>query len=793
MTQPHHSGAGSRLPADSDYTQFEPGVTAWQSLEDFATATTWQPGVHIVTLPSGDHVDILLSGDVLGLAEGRALPVVFSGAVGPREGTRPPYFSGMGLGRRLGTPLVSLSDPLLATHDRLKLGWYAGAAGEDLQGHIGAILRVLSRRVGRELLLAGGSGGGFASLFQALRLDVPVSALAWNPQTDLLDYDPGAVDEFLVAALGRTDDDVASMSRAESSAALRSVGIEHQVLPEVASTGLRRVLYVQNASDWHVARHLAPFLSGGGFTHAGGGRWTDANGSMVLVSSLADGHSVLPPSVLEHCVGALLDVRAPVSRVVDGLQSEGLIPSTDLETLPRDLRAEVDDLATELTLVASVDPAGSVDASVVWDDHPTRYAGMSTVFELLDDAGTVLAQQSHADNRVRMPPPGTEPAAVRVQVRDGFLNPLVTLTEKVTRVPQAIRVLIVGSCVSRDTFEFLNPDVFTLAGYVARQSLISAFGRAGEPHFDVSVLPSAFQRRMLEGDARSSLPGLVGELADGVDLVLWDLVDERLGILDHVNGGTSTDSVELRHAQSLGQATAGPTGPAFGSPEHLARFTAALAPWRALLAHHDLLSRTLLLAPPWAEKTDEGEATPSSFGLEAAQANELTEAYLRAASRELAIPVLGQGLDHVVSRAGHQWGVAPFHYDDATYLTLAGEIARAAHARCTPWGWEELATPDLTRVPPRAGRDPRTREASPWVEVEQTGPLQLTASIHGVEPRPCSFSLFDGAQRIEATPYVRTATHQFSVPKPGIYRCRVFVLNDEGERVPVASPPLRVT
>ena len=43
---------------------------------------------------------------------------------------------------------------------------------------------------------------------------------------------------------------------------------------------------------------------------------------------------------------------------------------------------------------------------------------------------------------------------------------------------QRLRVLIVGSCVSRDTFVFLDPDRFVLEDYVARQGLASGFGPA---------------------------------------------------------------------------------------------------------------------------------------------------------------------------------------------------------------------------------------------------------------------------------------------------------------------------
>ena len=440
------------LPPDSDYARYASDVTVWAAISDLASAATWNPGVHVVMLPTGGHVDLLFSGHIEAVPAKRALPVVFSGAVGTRQGTRAPFFSGTGLGRVLGTPLVAISDPLLASHDELKLGWYAGAAHEHLQRHIGEVLRVLSRRVDRELLLVGGSGGGFAALHQAMRIEVPVSALVWNPQTDVLDYDAAAVTEYLVAALGRTREQAESMTRDQRSSALRSVGIDHRVLTQDArAPSLRRLLYLQNASDWHVVKHLAPFLEEGGFTHSGGGRWCGRDGVMALVSALATGHSAPPRQVLEKSMAAMLDTRVPVARAIDDLQAAGVLPRTDLEMLPRDLRPQLEDVVARLGLRASVDHEGTVRASLVWDGQATRHGGITTVFEFLGADATVLAERAHAENSVSVPGLGTEVTDVTAKVRDGFRNPLLTLTERVGRLPRQVRVLVVGAAVSHAT------------------------------------------------------------------------------------------------------------------------------------------------------------------------------------------------------------------------------------------------------------------------------------------------------------------------------------------------------
>lgn len=253
----------SALPGDSDYTRYQPDVRRWESVADFITAPAWASGVHVVMLPSGAHIDMMIGGDFTTITPGRGVPVVLSGAVSKRERRPGPFFSGIGLGMSLETPFVAISDPTLTVDPSLRLGWYAGRAGEELQEHLVTMLEDLQRRVDRPLLLAGGSGAGFACMLLGARLDVPASAMVWNPQTDLLDYDEGPVLDYLCVALGMERERVTEMSRKERSAALAAGGVQHAVSGSTGAAGLTRLLYLQNAGDHHVVGHLAPLPRAG--------------------------------------------------------------------------------------------------------------------------------------------------------------------------------------------------------------------------------------------------------------------------------------------------------------------------------------------------------------------------------------------------------------------------------------------------------------------------------------------------------------------------------------------------
>ncbi|WP_157598474.1 DUF6270 domain-containing protein [Phycicoccus sp. Root101] len=678
------TGQHGDLPTDGDYGRYQPHVRTWPSLEAFleAPVETWVAGVHVLLGGDDDHLDLFVGGRPWMVRAGKCLPVFFSGAVSTRGGAPGPFFSGKNLAREAGTPFLALSDPTLRLDPDLDLGWYTGAPGRRTQEKVTRLLDGVASRLGRELLLVGGSGGGFACLDQSARMREPVSALVWNPQTDLLDYSAPPVLQYLVSVTGTSADVAGGWTREQRSAVLTAGGVGHSVRrPLPQSSGRRRLLYLQNATDDHLAEHAEPYLRAAGWAEGLRGRWYDEGGGIALVAPMSEGHLPPPRDVLLTAFTELLDARTRTRTVADRLGRSGL--------------------------------------------------------------------------------PGLDPSGSRV------------------------RVLIAGSCVSRDTFAFLDPMEFALSEYVARQSLVSAFAGPSEPVIDSAVLPSRFQQRVLLADAAASLPEVVTQAADSVDLVLWDLVDERLGVHRHVDGGLTTDSVEIRSI--LGETV--PDGVQrlpFGSPEHLSLFRESLEGWRELLERTGLLDRTVLLAPLWAMTTDEGEVVPESFGAGADEGNALTEPYIEAAVRVLGVPVLGRTGPDPHAGTTHQWGPAPFHYDDDTYLRLSDEVVaavRKAHGSGAVSGRG-------VRVPSAAERAPR--RGAPTVSLSRRGD-RLAVVLTGGQAKAWSLQLYRGDERVAATSWQKDRLAELPLAGPGVYRVRAHLLTDSGERLPVASPTLRVS
>ena len=97
-----------------------------------------------------------------------------------------------------------------------------------------------------------------------------------------------------------------------------------------------------------------------------------------------------------------------------------------------------------------------------------------------------------------------------------------------TKSTQAGRITVYGSCVARDAAREMEKRGWS----VARQSLISAGRPADVGDVDLSLLPSPFARRSFLSDMVGNLEAQLTSVAARTDLLLWDLTDERLGVLE---------------------------------------------------------------------------------------------------------------------------------------------------------------------------------------------------------------------------------------------------------------------
>ncbi|WP_284975494.1 hypothetical protein [Arthrobacter sp. efr-133-TYG-104] len=301
MNFPSESLRPVTVPA-SNYDVWPGSHFEWDTVAHFLEGPQWRDGVHTIGLGSGPDLDIFVSGNPL--EESNAvIPVFFNGAITGREDKSGPFFSGRKISAMGGFGFIAVSDPSVNLDPTLGLAWYAGNAHQSLQDSLTSLLREISARSGRELLLIGGSGGGFASLYFGHELGEAASVLVWNPQTRIIEYNPIFVKNYITKALAADADleDSDWKRVAEHEARRFGVGLD------ALDCKPRRLLYMQNGTDWHTPVHAVPFLQHGDFQHRGKGLYNTDENHVVWIASYGVGHAPLPEKALLAAIQLMRD------------------------------------------------------------------------------------------------------------------------------------------------------------------------------------------------------------------------------------------------------------------------------------------------------------------------------------------------------------------------------------------------------------------------------------------------------------------------------------------------------
>lgn len=245
--------------------------------------------------------------------------------------------------------------------------------------------------------------------------------------------------------------------------------------------------------------------------------------------------------------------------------------------------------------------------------------------------------------------------------------------------PAARSVFVYGSCVSRDAFGPAVSSEFKVVDYVARQSLISAFLGPPAGKAELTSIASPFQRRMVEGDLGGDLAEHLLESTE-IDVLLWDLVDERMGVHLVKGGAYVTNSAEFAGvASEAGLETVRHI--AFGSDEHFDLFRRAALKFRDFLKERELFRRTLLIYTPFSSDIENGVDDDDLQARLDDQARDLSSKvgrYVHHLSRYLGFRLVSLPRSRVQVDAAHQWGPASFHFAAPVYELMRETIRSIA-------------------------------------------------------------------------------------------------------------------
>ena len=244
---------------------------------------------------------------------------------------------------------------------------------------------------------------------------------------------------------------------------------------------------------------------------------------------------------------------------------------------------------------------------------------------------------------------------------------------------QEIKVLILGSCVSRDPFGIypnLNSE-YHVVDYYARTSLASLSATGYSAVCDLSKISSPFQRKMVQRDLSKEFFRDISTLS--FDVLLIDFVDDRFGFLEFFDGSGITNSDEFRSAQLIFSVDDHVLIPEF-SDLFYEKWSAGWGKLWAFLQETSQVRKVLINKVYWAFRDDKDVDFPNRDRMNIAN-KYLDRLY---GALESFLPedqfINYQGIPFVGSTS-HVWGRSTFHYTKDVEVRCLSEVNRLFFAK----------------------------------------------------------------------------------------------------------------
>ena len=298
-----------------------------------------------------------------------------------------------------------------------------------------------------------------------------------------------------------------------------------------------------------------------------------------------------------------------------------------------------------------------------------------------------------------------------------------------------MKLLILGTCVSRDALEYVSDGSIELSDYYARSSLASL---NAVPFFDdiprcVSDIPSSFGRRVVERDLTKRF--FRDALVDETDVVLVDLIDERFDLwVDDPTGRCCTLSYEIVRAGFAQEYKRGRTVRS-GGAEFWDRWREGWTRFLSYVSDKGLKRNIAINKVFWGERTLAGR----QFSWGVAENNALLGRMYDYIARDLAeAQFLTYSTDLLVGDDNHRWGVSPFHFIPELYRETIRQLHEfdrvigvdaEQYERCAD-DFTELPTSSLIVTSEISNRDAPVFES---VEIAEDGRL-LQARVRSALP-----------------------------------------------------------
>lgn len=227
-----------------------------------------------------------------------------------------------------------------------------------------------------------------------------------------------------------------------------------------------------------------------------------------------------------------------------------------------------------------------------------------------------------------------------------------------------------GSSLSRALLNYLPLDTFQRVGFTARQSVISTMNPLTS-EFDITGRRELGE--LSEDDVVGTILSDLERFGRRLDVIVWDLLDERFGVVRTESGSFITASPEMRRSGHFKEALKGGTLLTLGSEEHYSQWCAAASDFVSAVARLGLSSRLVIINSDWAAHTESGQSVESPFRMTSSQASRTFAPYYKFLTIDLGLPEIS--IKNPQSTKHHWWGPSPFNFRDLDYQQGARKLS----------------------------------------------------------------------------------------------------------------------
>lgn len=241
------------------------------------------------------------------------------------------------------------------------------------------------------------------------------------------------------------------------------------------------------------------------------------------------------------------------------------------------------------------------------------------------------------------------------------------------------RVDILGSCVTRDAFEYSNAKEYVPVPYFARSSLISVISSPIDILKEGIELESAFQQKTVHNDLNKIFLTHIAT-SDSLFLLI-DLIDERFDVLRYRDTYlTCSDEYKRSNLPKILKTEA------LEKNEDYYRMWEDAAKIFIEQIRHRKPKSVILHRAFWKKKYRDIDGTVKEFPDQEKidKNNRILErmySFIESISGDLLVSI--QLSDDYVSDSNHRWGLSPFHYEDRYYVDFIERVKKIDMKRKT--------------------------------------------------------------------------------------------------------------